>query len=225
MACPWEDETGMICPVCETGGCREFITVTPRKYHFCKECGAVFLEPLMLPTPDEELARYVQHRNDPFDSGYRRFLSRLAVPLLERIPAGLHGLDFGCGFTHVLAGILEGAGHKVELFDPFFFPDTSVLENKYDFVVCSEVAEHFHRPALEFSRLRGLLMPGGVLGIMTRFLTKETDFRGWHYRRDPAHVVFYRERTFEVIARKGNWNCEIPARDIAFLFRPQQGRE
>ena len=93
-----------------------------------------------------------------------------------------------------------------------------MLERTYDFVVCSEVAEHCHRPAEEFPRLDGLLKPGGRLGIMTGILTDDDRFADWHYRRDPTHVVFYRPETFAHIARRHHWHLEFPAENVV-LFR------
>jgi hypothetical protein len=43
-----------------------------------------------------------------------------------------------------------------------------------------------------------MLKPKGVLGVVTRRVPD--DFEGWWYHRDPTHVVFYSERTFEWIA-------------------------
>jgi hypothetical protein len=40
------------------------------------------------------------------------------------------------------------------------------------------------------------------------------------YRRDPTHVVFYREATFRAIARRHDWSCEIPYPNVALLRKP-----
>lgn len=118
--------------------------------------------------------------------------------------------------------MLEDAGHRMTLFDPFFQPDQCTLEQAYDLITCTEVAEHFHRPWEEFDRLDRLLRPGGWLGIMTCFQTDDERFANWHYRRDPTHVVFYREATLRFIAGERGWDCEIPAKDIA-LMRKSMG--
>ena len=59
-----------------------------------------------------------------------------------------------------------------------------------------------------------LLEPGGWLGVMTCFRQPGRDFASWHYRRDPTHVVFYREATFRRLADRLGWNCEFPSRDV-----------
>jgi 2-polyprenyl-3-methyl-5-hydroxy-6-metoxy-1,4-benzoquinol methylase len=113
--------------------------------------------------------------------------------------------------------MLKKDGFKVSLYDPFFYPDTNVLSLKYDFITCTETAEHFYNPFKEFNTLDKLLKPGGWLGIMTSFLTTHDMFENWYYRRDPTHVTFYAKKTFQVIASQRNWICEVQSKDIVFL--------
>jgi len=169
---------------------------------------------------DDEHARYRQHRNDPDDKNYRRFLSKLAGPLLQRLPLRAKGLDYGCGPGPALACMLREAGHYVRLFDPLFYPDPEPLEDLYDFIVCAEVIEHFYRPAEEFAHLNRMLRPGGWLALMTCFQTDDNRFATWHYRRDPTHVVFFREATLRYIAHRFRWRCEIPIKDVALMQKP-----
>jgi SAM-dependent methyltransferase len=107
----------------------------------------------------------------------------------------------------------------VALYDPLFQPGEAVLGSRYDFVVCSETAEHFHDPLAEFERLFGLLRPGGWLGLMTGFLPAAAeDFARWHYIRDPTHVVFYGPQSLAWLSRRFGARLEIPADNVA-LFR------
>ncbi|WP_382321659.1 class I SAM-dependent methyltransferase [Hydrogenophaga sp. UC242_53] len=87
----------------------------------------------------------------------------------------------------------------------------------HDFITCTEVAEHFHDPAAEFRRLDALLRPGGWLALMTRFQTDDARFAQWHYRRDPTHVVFYREATLRWLARHHGWHCEVPGANVVLM--------
>lgn len=205
------------CPVCRAAAPRWFMGVDGRDYGRCEACAATFLLAAHLPAAEAEREEYRRHRNDPADAGYRRFLARLAGPLLARLEPCSAGLDFGCGPGPALAGLLQAAGHRVALYDPFFAPDAAVLQRTYDFVTCTEVVEHFHRPFEEFARLDALLRPGGWLGIMTCFQTDDARFARWHYRRDPTHVVFYRAATFHRIAARFGWQCEIPAKDVVLM--------
>lgn len=207
------------CPLCASGAAH-FLSVAGRDYFRCAGCGLRFLHPDQHPSRAEEHAIYRLHENDPADPRYRRFLSKLAEPLLNRLPPGAQGLDYGCGPGPALAGMLREAGHAVALYDPFFAPDPSALDQTYEFVTCTETVEHFHRPAEEFERLRGLVRPGGWLALMTCFQTDDDRFTNWHYRKDSTHVVFYREETFRHIARCWGWACEIAAKDVVLMRRP-----
>jgi SAM-dependent methyltransferase len=208
------------CPVCLGSRAGHFLSVRGRDYWRCETCAATFLDRSQLPDRESESARYRQHRNDDADPDYRSFLRRLADPLLACLTPGRTGLDYGCGPSPALAEMFIAAGHAVRLYDPLFLPDASALEPTYDFITCAEVVEHFHRPAEEFARLDRLLKPGGRLGIMTRLLADDRGFADSHYRRDPTHVVFYKDETLRHIAARFDWQCDLPAPDIALMQRP-----
>jgi SAM-dependent methyltransferase len=210
------------CPVCRAPSL-PLLRVDGRDYWRCPHCEARFLDPRQLPSAEVERAHYLLHENDPADLRYRRFLARLADPLLARLMPASSGLDYGCGPGPALAAMLEEEGHTVALYDPFFHPDEAALRRSYDFVTCSEVLEHFHRPALELDHLDSLLRPGGWLAVMTCFQTDDARFAAWHYRRDPTHVVFWRAATFEAVAALRGWQCLIPCKDVALLRKPGPG--
>ena len=179
------------------------------------------LDPRQFLSADDELAHYHTHDNRVDDPGYRTFLARLATPLLELLPYGRHGLDYGSGPGPALAAMMREAGHEMTIYDPFFAPDLRVLGDRYDFITCTEVAEHFYDPAAEFDRLDAMLRPGGWLGIMTTFQTDDARFSNWHYRRDPTHVVFYRRETLQVLASDRGWSVDIPTANVAIFRKPE----
>ncbi|WP_233546066.1 class I SAM-dependent methyltransferase [Salinibius halmophilus] len=178
---------------------------------------ATFLAPESLPTSDEELSEYQQHNNDTQSAGYRKFLAKLAEPLHSTLRPHSSGLDYGCGPGPLLAKMMSELGHQVALYDPFFHPDASVLNERYDFITCTEVAEHFHQPAQEFAKLDQLLKPGAWLAIMTCWQTDDAKFANWHYRRDPTHVVFYKQETLQFLAKRYGWFMHTPAKDVALM--------
>lgn len=208
------------CPVCRAPGSEWFLSVDGRDYRRCGTCAARFLDRSQLPSRDAEEAQYRLHENNLHDAGYRRFLAKLADPLLERLPPASRGLDYGCGPGPALAAMLHEAGHAVALYDPLFHPDPAPLAQLHDFVTCTETAEHFHCPADEFARLMALVRPEGWLAIMTCFQTDDARFRDWRYRMDPTHVVFYREETLRHLARAAGWSFETPCKDVALMQAP-----
>lgn len=208
------------CPVCRAPRAEPFARIAARDYWRCPVCEATFLEPSQRPDPRAEYAHYLSHENAVDDPRYRQFLSRLAEPLAARLAPGAEGLDYGCGPGPALAAMLREAGHPMTVYDPFFAPDTAPLDRCYDFVTCTETAEHFFAPAEEFDRLGRLLRPGGWLGVMTCFQTDDARFAGWHYRSDPTHVVFYREATLAHLARVRGWEFECPLKDVALMRVP-----
>ncbi|SDW24604.1 class I SAM-dependent methyltransferase [Roseicitreum antarcticum] len=208
------------CPVCGTAAAEGFLVIGRLRYFRCPVCAVRFLHPDGYPDRAAEYAHYLHHENHPDDPDYRQFLSKLAVPLLDRLSSGACGLDYGCGPGPALAAMLREAGHPMAVYDPYFHPDAAALRQIYDFVTCSETAEHFHAPAREFARLMRLVRPGGWLGVMTCFQTDDDLFAGWHYRKDPTHVVFYRAETFRWLARAAGWSCDFPAKDVVLMQRP-----
>lgn len=208
-----------LCPVCEQGRTGPFRTLGQQVYLRCEVCEATIMAPESRLPEDEERRVYELHDNHPDDPGYRRFLSKVMDPLLPKLPAGARGLDYGCGPGPALAAMFAGAGFEMSLYDPYFYPDPATLEHRYDFITCTEVVEHLHRPADVFRQLHSLLEPGGWLGIMTCFQTDDSRFDHWHYRRDPTHVVFYRQSTFEWLAEYYGWHLEIPRKDVVLIRR------
>ncbi len=207
------------CRLCGQPGAELFASVEGRRYLRCPRCHLTFLAATQLPDQAEEKAQYDLHRNEPDDPGYRRFLDQLGAPLCERLSAGDRGLDFGCGPGPALARMLEERGHPMRVYDPIYFPDPAPLEQRYDFVTCTEVLEHLHWPEQEWRRFAALVKPGGWLGVMTRFLTDDGHFPRWHYRRDPTHVCFWQPATFQWLAREQGWELVMANNPVALLRR------
>jgi hypothetical protein len=167
----------------------------------------------------EERAEYDKHENEPEDPGYRKFLSRLAFPLIERLPAGAQGLDFGSGPGPCLSLMMEEAGHPAVLYDPFYADEPAALEGRYDFISATEVVEHLREPGLELERLVSLLNPGGILAIMTKLVASQVAFASWHYINDKTHIAFFSQETFEWLSRRWSLELERIDKDVVFLTK------
>jgi hypothetical protein len=95
----------------------------------------------------------------------------------------------------------------MNIYDPFYTDDKSVLELTYDFITTTETAEHLFYPEKEFNMLWSILKPGGFLGIMTKLVPNHDKFHDWHYMKDDTHVTFYSKDTFEWLA--GSWSAGL----------------
>ena len=207
------------CPLCTHTNVEDFFADRRRSYLRCERCALVFVPPYALPSPATERAEYDLHQNDPDDPGYRKFLSRLALPLLQRLAPGASGLDFGCGPGPALAQMLRARGCSVALYDPFYASDDAVLRETYDFICATEVVEHLHRPGEELARLWSLLRPAGWLGVMTKLVRDRAAFSNWHYKNDPTHVVFFSVETWRWWAREHGVEPEFVGADVILLRR------
>lgn len=208
------------CPVCSDCRTQPLLTVDGRRYWRCSHCQATFLDPGQRPSPAQEKAEYDRHENRVDDPGYRSFLQPALDRLAEHLPPGAEVLDFGCGPGPALGRMLSERGYRVSLYDPLYRPDEAALKRTYDGITCTETAEHFHRPGEAFERLDRLLRPGGWMVVMTRFQTDDARFAGWHYRRDPTHVVFYRPRSFEILAKRYGWQLSCQPPNLVVIGKP-----
>ncbi|MGB0788056.1 MAG: class I SAM-dependent methyltransferase [Marinirhabdus sp.] len=205
------------CPICEYPKTVLFYNTNAHRFLQCKNCGTVFRDPKGYLSAKAEKARYLTHNNDVEAIGYQNFVK----PIVRAVQCGFEnwaqGLDFGAGTGPVITKLLSEKGYNMTLYDPFFYPGTSVLSKKYDFIVCCEVIEHFYRPLKEFGTLRDLLRPHGKLYCMTDPLTPSVNFEKWYYKNDPTHVVFYTEKNVLAIKEKiGFSKVEMNGRLIVF---------
>ena len=206
------------CPLCRTEKVREFSRDRRRDYYRCQVCSLVFVPPWQFLSAEDEKKRYDLHRNSPEDLNYRRFLSRMVIPLQRVLAPGSKGLDFGSGPGPTLSKMFEEAGHSMTVFDCFYKPVPAALENRYDFITATEVVEHLHDPQKELERLWACLKQGGRLGIMTKLAVEQDVFSQWHYKNDLTHICFFSRSTFAWLALRWNADLAFPVSDVV-LFR------
>jgi len=207
----------VICIVCKNQRAKEYKNIEQKRYWKCSYCEAIFLDKKFYLSSNDEYKHYLTHNNDLNDPRYKKFLSHLTLPLIERIKLNSIGLDYGCGPGPALSLMLREKGYKMFNYDPFFHPAKRNLLKKYDFISCTETVEHFHNPFGEFTRFNELLNNNGIIGIMTNFHSKQNIFENWYYIKDPTHVVFYNKKTFRIIAKIFDWDCEFLVNNLVFL--------
>lgn len=215
--------SGECCPLCGSAdtallhkggkgsGYRDFVR--------CAACDMVFAPRCQQLDAAAQKARYLQHNNDVNDPDYRRFLGRLYYALKPYLKHGARGLDYGAGPGPALQRMMLEDGFEAAIYDLYFHPNAAALAQTYDFITCTETAEHFADPMGEFAALNGLLRRGGRLGVMTGMPESWDDFASWHYHRDPTHINFYSRATMEWIAKRHGWDADFPCRNVALFHK------
>ncbi len=189
-------------------------------YYHCLDCDLVFVAPECRLSSSDEKARYDMHNNDE-SQHYVDFLSRLATPTLQYLPPHSRGLDFGSGTSQAMAKLFRQQGHDCQCYDIFYYPTPTLLEQKYDFLIASEVIEHLYEPKVVFEQWLSLLHANGVLAIMTCFRPVERSFSAWWYKNDPTHVSLFSAKTFKFLEQRYGLKRLLVCKDIAIFRLPQ----
>lgn len=204
------------CPLCDSQG-KVFFESSLHRFYQCEHCLCLFRPQEDWPTRDEEQTRYLEHLNQVDDPRFQQFVA----PITERVRAlfepSAKGLDFGAGHAPVITFVLQQAGYDIAAYDPLFFNQTELLNNKYDYVCSCEVVEHFHFPKQGFAQLRDLIVTAGKLFIKTYLYDESIDFARWNYKNDPTHVIIYHRDTMPYIQRTfGFSDVEVGEKLIEF---------
>lgn len=190
----------MSCRLCNGNQLKTLISADNREFGLCLNCKLITVEPKLFLSQTLEKAYYLQHDNRIDDSGYVKFLNRAVTPALPYINKNMRGLDFGCGPSPVLSMILEQRGYRCDNYDPFFLKND--LNKQYDFIFSTEVFEHFRYPRIAIQKIISLLTSNAILIVMTERWTDINRFNTWYYTRDPSHVAFYHDDTFNYICHE-----------------------
>lgn len=188
-----------------------------KKYYKCQNCSSVMLDPSNYLSNQEEKERYESHNNDVNDIRYQKFVSPIVESVKDNYNSNQIGLDYGAGTGPVITSLLEKEGYTLKLYDPFFHYYPNNLCKKYDYIICSEVLEHFHNPYDEFKNLTNMLNPKGSIFCMTSLYDEDINFENWYYKNDDTHVFFYHKKALEWIRDRFKFsNLEIDGKLIKF---------
>jgi SAM-dependent methyltransferase len=204
------------CPLCNGTG-RHYYTQVTRDFYHCGSCRSVFLHPKDYLSAEAEKKHYGLHNNDPNDIRYQQYTSPVTNSILNDFKTFHEGLDFGSGTGSPIHKVLTDNGYDVVQYDLYFHDNRELLQRQYDYIACSETAEHFKEPYREFEQLRNLLKPGGKLYVMTSRFEESRDFGTWFYKTDPTHVFVYHENAFEWIRKEFGFSSLILGERLAVL--------
>lgn len=169
------------------------------EYLKCRGCSSVLLNPKNYVNAKEEKERYQEHNNDVNDKRYQKFVYPIVKEILFDYKEEDIGLDFGAGTGPVISKLLKDKGYNIKIYDPFFANYPDLLEDKYDYIACCEVMEHFHNPRAEFHLMKSMLNLGGTIYLKTSLYDEDIDFIKWNYKDDQTHVFFYHRDALEWI--------------------------
>ncbi|TDR25324.1 class I SAM-dependent methyltransferase [Flavobacterium cheniae] len=192
--------TSPTCPLCNSIATL-FCEKPKHLFYKCNTCDGIFRPKDTFLTAEKEKEHYEKHNNDVFDERYQAFVSPIVNAVLHDFTAEAKGLDFGSGTGPVIAKMLTDKDYQVQNYDLFFANEPSLLKEKYDYVSCCEVMEHFHHPYQEFELLKSLLLPKGKLFCKTEVYNNQTPFENWYYKDDFTHVFIYQPKTLEWIQK------------------------
>lgn len=176
------------------------------------------LDPSNYVNSKEEKERYISHNNDVNDIRYQNFVSPIVDSVKAKYDTSHLGLDYGAGTGPVITRLLEKEGYSINLYDPYFHNYPENLSKKYDYIICSEVIEHFYKPYEEFKSLANMLNLKASIFCMTSLYDEGRDFKNWRYKDDETHVFFYHKIALEWIKNKfGFSDLEVDGKLIKFI--------
>ena len=174
-------------------------------FHYCEVCEFIAKDDSAMMSSEDELKRYNEHNNEGVDPQYiayfKTFLEDAVFPYAN---TGKIGLDFGSGPQPVLANLLSQQYHyQMAIYDLFYAMDQTYSQQQYDLITTTEVVEHLQDPLHYFKHFKELLLPTGILAVMTQFHQNDPQkFMGWYYMRDHSHISFFTPKTMAVIGQK-----------------------
>jgi hypothetical protein len=212
----------MNCPLCLSASTNNFFSGPNGDYIRCQNCDLIYLDSVFYLSPNDEKKRYDSHENDPADEKYRNYLISTFRHIQEEVSPNSKLLDFGCGPSEGMKVVLKELGYDCDSYDPFYFPQIILENNKYDGVILSESLEHFFDPKRDLETIIGLIKNNGKILIRTERHLGETHFQNWYYHKDPTHVIFFSINTFEFLAKHYNLIASFPDKNIVLLRRSSE---
>lgn len=194
----------MNCRLCNNSHTKSFTRKDNTLFWECSQCKLIYKDSSHFPEPRQEKLRYLKHFNSSDDTGYVNFLNQAIHPTVPHLSHNARGLDFGCGPSPVLQTLIGEHGFTCDVYDPHFFPE--LPDERKEFIFATECFEHFFEPAKEIQLITSLLIPHGILTIMTQRWNEETDFLNWWYTHDTTHVIFFHNKTFQYICQQFNFS-------------------
>lgn len=174
--------------------------------HQCPECEVVFGDQKMLALSSEELSQDYEVHYRIYEEADSTDHEIKAFHMLDPKKEGVY-LNYGAGAWSRSVQSLRSEGWNVYAYEPHDSAGANVeyliknkvqlSEMKFDGIFSNNVLEHFRYPIEDFSFMRTLLKPNGLMAHATpcyEYLYEFTRF----------HLYFFLGRSREVLAEKSN---------------------
>lgn len=216
----------IVCIFCEHNLLNSFLA-GGKQYFGCKQCGGVFLDPLIRLSLVQERDRYLFHNNSLLNAGYKNYLERFWQGFIsflsptefdKKLVSSV--LDWGSGPDPAFAKLLDNKGYDVSFYDPFFASKLPKKGTLFDCITGIEVVEHFYEPSRDFMLITSFLADGGYLVVATHILPSDPkDFDSWWYRQDSTHVSFYTELSLRYLGERSGLELVGYAGNHTWVFK------
>lgn len=194
-----------------------------RDFFQCQNCQLIYVSREHVLDLKKQKDHYDQHQNLELTIGYKNFLTRLITPLKEKGLELKRGLDFGSGPYPMLRDLLLKEGFKsISIYDPIYAYDENVLGQKFDYIVCCEVIEHFVDFRAQFELLLSLLETEGLLILSTGLKPADTALKDWSYIQDITHISILSQPVLEYLKEQYDLEYEILGKDLISLWKKQK---
>lgn len=177
----------------------------PVPYYRCPACDFMFTDFFDDWTPEDFRCRIYNDEYALFDPRFADERPRKTAARVGQIAPdkATRILDYGCGNGRTLELLREQGYADVSGYDPFHAHPQRPQGDRFDLVICVEVAEHSTRPLELFADLQQLTAAHGVILLSTRDFAKAqgrwTD--DWYVAPRNGHVSFYSRRTLGLLAQ------------------------
>jgi SAM-dependent methyltransferase len=173
------------------------ISGIPIYYHRCSTCGFIFTTAFDHFT-DQDFQRHIY--NDEYlliDPDYKEARPRMNCGILSNLfqrqkPRRI--LDYGGG-SGTLAEMMHTVGFsEVVTYDPFVPRFSTKPSERFECVICFEVAEHSTDPTGVFADMKDSLVDGGIILFSTLVQPSDIDRQGlnwWYAAPRNAHISLH----------------------------------
>ena len=230
------------CAICDSSKAKDvFVRPDGLGVYECLDCGLAYVSPR--PTKEEVFHIY-ENTNTDFKVLRKRFYEQQRVgnsrSILRHISKfkelrGSNILDIGCGPGFLLyeANRLGANVMGLELSKTFvsfgrnelgldihqgILEQANLPQEKFDIIICNDLIEHLSDPSVFFAHVRQLLVPGGILHILTPnyYGTKECGDKWPGFYKDFEHIFYFNSSSLSYALE------HLGLKPVKFFYLPQK---